>query len=216
MRGRSVRLLEDQRDGRHRQEGLEHAAQRREQIDHLEPLGRDADPPCLDLGQIEQVVDHFAQLDGRFLDKVHLLLLFVRQGSVHPIEQEPRQAADRPERRAELVAHVGEKPAFQLRRFLQRPGRVIQFGVQATTPLFVSASSALSWRDLLVSLSQQLLPRTPFLGSQTLGASRDCRRFSFVMSVAIQTRSRTTATVTSSRPRVKSRYRHGGNHRGVA
>ena len=41
--------------------------------------------PGLDLGQVEQVVDHLGQLAGRGLDEVHLLLLLVGERPVEAV-----------------------------------------------------------------------------------------------------------------------------------
>jgi hypothetical protein len=139
------------------QDRLEHAAQRREQIDHLEPGGRDGDAAGFDLGQIEQVVDHFRQLEGRGPDELELLLLLVRQRAVELVLQDPRDALDGAERGAELVAHVGEEPALEIGRFAQPHGVVVELGVQREHALVRLGELRRQRRDLGLEAGDFLL-----------------------------------------------------------
>ena len=73
----------------------------------------------LDLGEVEDVVDHREQRLGRAAHRLRVLaLLRVQMG----VEQEAGHADDAVHRRADLVAHVGEELALRLgarlRRFL--------------------------------------------------------------------------------------------------
>ena len=67
---------------------------------------------------------------GRGLDELDLLLLLVGQRAVEPVEQDPGDAADRAERRPELVAHVRQEPALQVGGLAQPVGVVVELGVQ--------------------------------------------------------------------------------------
>jgi hypothetical protein len=108
----------------------EHPAQRGEQVHHLEPRGRDGDSPCLDLGQIQQIVDHFSELVGGIAHEADLPFLLLVERAVHPIEKNPAQALDRAERSAEFVAHVRQEPALELGRVAQLLRAVVELGVE--------------------------------------------------------------------------------------
>ena len=70
----SSRLFEDQFDRIVvRQQRLQHAFERAEEFLHFESLGADACLSGLDLGQIEQIVDHLLEVARRRLDEAHLL-----------------------------------------------------------------------------------------------------------------------------------------------
>ncbi len=72
------------------------------------PFGRDVQPPGLDAGQVEQVIDHVGEFLGRGLYEAHLHLLLGRERAVHPVQQH-RVMLRMADGRAELVAHVGRK-----------------------------------------------------------------------------------------------------------
>ncbi len=91
----AARLVEDQHHVRVDEDRLEHAAQRREQVDELEPLRRDLDAAGLDLRQVEQVVDHLAELDRGAVDEADLALLLLGQRPVDAVDQHAGQPADR-------------------------------------------------------------------------------------------------------------------------
>ena len=93
--------------------------------------GEIVDPAGLDLGQVEQVVDHLGRVRAAEVwMKLDLLLLLVGQRAVEPVQQDPRDAADRAERRPELVAHVGQEAALQVGGLAQLVGVVVELGVQ--------------------------------------------------------------------------------------
>src|SRR6266850_622299 len=77
------------------------------------------DLPCLNLGQIEQIVDQREQVLRAGLNSAELLVLIrvQRPGQLH--EQRPGEADDRIERRAQLMAHGGEKAVLRLHRSLE-------------------------------------------------------------------------------------------------
>ena len=56
--------------------------------------------------EVEEVVDELAERLGARTNEPHLLLLLGREVTVEAIEEELREAEDRVDRRAELVAHV--------------------------------------------------------------------------------------------------------------
>ena len=63
-------------------------------------------------------------------DELHLLFLLLGQRAVDAVEQQPRDAADRRQRRAELVAHVGQEAALELGRLPQLLGLRVELGVE--------------------------------------------------------------------------------------
>ena len=155
-------LLEHQGQLRVGQDGAEHAAQGGEQVHHLEPSGRDVHPPGFDLRQVQQVVDHVGELLAGALDEQDLALLLIRERAVHAIEQQPRDAQRRPDGGAELVAHVGEKAALELRGLQQLLGLLVQLGIQRDDPavglldLFAQRLDFLAQRLGLLAAAQQL------------------------------------------------------------
>ena len=66
-------------------------------------------PPGLDLGQIEHVVDQAEQVAAVGLDVGERLAQFGRHLAVELVEDDLGEAQDRVQRRAQLVAHVGQE-----------------------------------------------------------------------------------------------------------
>jgi hypothetical protein len=126
-----VRLLEHDGDLVVRDDRPEHAAQRGEEIHHVEPRRRDRDASRFDLREIEQVVHHLVEVHGRALDESELLLLLLVERPVQAVEHDARDAADRAERRAEFVTHVGEESALQIRCLAQLHRRIVELGVES-------------------------------------------------------------------------------------
>ena len=81
--------------------------------EHLADLDRDRidlEHPGLDLGEVEDVFDHAQQRVGAHLDQIEILTLL---GLERGVAQQLRHADDAIHRRADLVAHVGEKLALR-------------------------------------------------------------------------------------------------------
>ena len=69
----------------------------------------DAQLARLDLGEVEDVVDHAQQMLARGLDLAQVVLLAWQQPG---LERQQGQAVDRIERGADLMAHVGQELAL--------------------------------------------------------------------------------------------------------
>ena len=86
----------------------------------------------LDLGQVEYVVDQAEKMLAARMDLRKKSLL---RGAVvltfRCVDEQLREADDRVERSAQLVAHVGEEHALVLTRLLELPVRVLELGDQA-------------------------------------------------------------------------------------
>ena len=142
------------------QQRPQHAAQGAEQGRRLELLRPEDHFAGLDLGQVEQVVDQLRQVLGRLADEVDLLLLLGRQVAVDAVQQDAGQRQDRVERRAELVAHVGEEARLHLRGPAEVVGLLVQLGVEGH-------DAAVGVVQLVVELGQLLLAlRQLFQGLQ--------------------------------------------------
>src|SRR5690606_1725401 len=128
-------LFENQVDRVAIQNWPEHPPQRREQIEHVEPGGRDGDSSRFDFRQVEQIVDHLAELHGRAADEHYLLVLLGAQRSIQFVAEQPRDAADRAQWRPEFVAHVGQEPAVQIGGLAQLVGLGVEFGIQGENAL---------------------------------------------------------------------------------
>lgn len=107
----------------------------REQVEHVKPCRRDADAAGFDLRQVQQVVDHVAQLPCGRTDKSDLLVLFLAQGTVQLIGQQTGDAENRPQRRAKFMAHVGQETALEVGSLTQLVGLILKFGVQRENAL---------------------------------------------------------------------------------
>ena len=90
---------------------------RRQKLDHL--LGErpqreggelEVEPPRLDLGEIENVLDQRSERFARGFHRPRIGRLLRRKASV---EQQVRHAENAAERRADLVGHHGEEPALR-------------------------------------------------------------------------------------------------------
>ena len=97
-----------------RQYRLEHPRSAANKIDHLEPLGEILIRPASIFGQIEQVVDHFRQLGSAELRMNFTCFSCSAVSGPSILSSMIREAADRAQRRAEFVAHVGEETALKL------------------------------------------------------------------------------------------------------
>jgi len=131
VQGRQAeRRLEAQRHAVAHQQRPQHAAQRAEQLLDREFRRVELHLAGLDLGEVEQVLDQLGEALGRLGDEVELAHLLVVHRTVGALEQEARERADRVERRAELVAHVGEEAALGLVGAAQEVGALLELGVQ--------------------------------------------------------------------------------------
>ena len=171
QRRQAAGLLEDESDVIADQQRAQHAAQRAEQIGGLE-LGRAHHRLAgLDLGDVEQIVDQLGQVLRRLADEIDLPLLLGRQLPVAARLQQARERQDRVERRAELMAHIGEEARFQLVGPAQMVGAVGELGVERD-------DAAIGVLQLLVHLLQPFLALPQLLQLQQifLVLARDLRR----------------------------------------
>jgi len=150
---RELELERHRRAGR--KERAQRAAQTGEEVIDREGRGAERGLSCLQLGEVEQVVDEDGERLGRLADVVHLLLLLAAELAIRFGEQQLGQPEHRVERRAELVAHVGQHPRLHLGGAPQRLGLVGELGVQCD-------HAAVRFLELLAE------PRQPRLGGGEL------------------------------------------------
>ena len=131
----------------------QHAAQRAEQTLRGE-LDRRRPPilPASTLARSSRSLTSSVRLSAALRMKLDLLFLLRRQLAVGAVQQQPRQRQDRVQRRAELVAHVGQEVRLQLVGPPQMVGPLVQFGIQRD-------DAAIGVLQFLVELVQLLLPR---------------------------------------------------------
>src|SRR5690606_6345769 len=135
-----------------------------------------------------------------------LALLLLGERAVQALQQDAGERRDRIERRAELVAHVGEEAALQLGGMAQLLGAILQLGVERHHPL-------VGFGEL--GLERCQLPGLALRQREQLVAGEprrvvDARRLRVGHAAALRspaTPRRATSTVTSSRPRAWSRAR---------
>jgi hypothetical protein len=75
--------------------------------------------PCLDLRQVEKIVDHFRQFAHAALNELQLAELLGVSGPSMPLHQDVRNARDGSQRGAKLMAHVRQESALEVGRFAQ-------------------------------------------------------------------------------------------------
>jgi hypothetical protein len=112
----------------------------------------------LDLGQVEDVVDQLEQVLAGAVRLRERLVLLRRERAVDALAHERRVAEDHVDRRAQLVAHVGEELALEPRRLLQLEALPLQLAV-ALLELERRAADAVL--ELVVELLQ--LAREPLV-----------------------------------------------------
>ena len=78
--------------------------------------GRMTTLPASTLARSSRSLTSSDQVLGRLADEGDLLLLLARQFAVDPVQEDARQRQDRVQRRAELVAHVGQEVRLHLGR----------------------------------------------------------------------------------------------------
>src|SRR5262245_38047289 len=88
-------------------------------------------PPCLDLRQIQNVVDERQEMATRFHDVAQLFRLLVVDLATHPLEEHLREPNDGVERGAQLVRHVGQKLRLVLAGHLELPALVSELPKEA-------------------------------------------------------------------------------------
>jgi hypothetical protein len=113
QRGQVRRVFEDEGHGLVEQQRPQHAAERAEQLLHLEVRSPDDGLPGFHLGEIQQIVYQSRQLIGR-ADDVAELRLRLTTLLTAILEHELAQPDDGVHRRPELVRHVREKARFQI------------------------------------------------------------------------------------------------------
>ena len=109
---------------RERADSGKHLTQRRTE---LQGLGVQLDPPGLDLGEVEYVVDEIQEVPAGVVDVLdplgwHAPSIAVGRLGAHQVAE----AKDRVEGRAQLVAHAGQEIALGLARATQRLDGVAQ------------------------------------------------------------------------------------------
>jgi hypothetical protein len=80
-----------------------------EHLGEHDGTGVDLGPACLDLGEVEDVVDEPQQVRPGAVDRVGELDLPRGEVGVGVLGEQPRQQQERVQRRAQLVAHVGHE-----------------------------------------------------------------------------------------------------------
>ena len=126
-----IYVFKDQIHRMIQQKRPKHAAQCGKKIGGPEFDRLDFDFPGLHFGEIEKIVHQFQKILRRRFDVADLLRPVPRVRSPsNAVEQEPAQRQDRIQRRAELMAHVGEEFRFQLVGAPQVVGLFIQFRVE--------------------------------------------------------------------------------------
>ena len=101
------------------------AHQRGEEVEHVQPFLADRQQPSFGLRQIEHVLDLLGQAFDRGEDRVDIFARRLRIGRRAALQQ-LGIAADRGERRAEFVAHIGEELGLDRIGFFQRLGAFAQ------------------------------------------------------------------------------------------
>src|SRR5580704_17022047 len=150
------RILEHQGHRRVlRQQRPQHAAQRGKQAFDGKFSRANRDFSRFHFGQVKQVIDQVGKVLRRPPHKRHLLFLLGREISIHPVDQDLTQSQNRIQRRAEFVAHIGQKMAFQFGSALQKVGLVVQFRIEGYDP-------TVGFIQLPVELRQLRLPRPQF------------------------------------------------------
>ena len=104
-------------------------AHQAEQLGHRDVAEIDVDPAGLDLGDVEQVADEPELLLGHPADEADLRLLLAGERRL-AVEQQLGQRDDRVQRRAQLVAHVGQEARLALVGVAQALGAVVELGVE--------------------------------------------------------------------------------------
>ena len=118
----------------------------------------------LDLGQVEDVGDQRQQVGARLVDRAGELDLLVGQVLRRVVGQQLGQDQQRVERRAQLVAHVGQELALVARgqrellgAFLERQARALDLGVLDLDVAVLLGEQRRLLLQLLVGLAQLLL-----------------------------------------------------------
>ena len=82
---------------------------------------------CFDLGKVEHIVDEAKQMASALLYALEHVADFLGHLAVDPVDDQLRVAENGVERRAQLVAHVGEELRLVLARDLQARGSSARF-----------------------------------------------------------------------------------------
>ncbi len=154
----------------HRAQRLDQRLHRRGQIDRLQHHGRLAG---LDLGQVQNVVDQCQQVVAGRVDRVRILDLLGRQVARLVVAQQLGQDQRGIQRRAQLVAHVGQELAlvlaghFQLARLVGQcilgAQQLLALVLQLLRLLFQVGIGLLQLRLLLLHLRLRALQRLALL-----------------------------------------------------
>ena len=100
--------------------GASASERRSTQPGHVDPLALQHDPAAVALGQVEHVVDQLGEAVDRFEDGGDIVRRRRRQLAGISRGQHLGEAADRGQRRAQFVAHVGDEVGLDLVGLLQR------------------------------------------------------------------------------------------------
>ena len=163
LQGRQVgRGDETQRDAGLAHERPQLRAHQAEQLGHRDVAEIDVDPAGLDLGDVQQVADEAELLLGHPADEADLGLLLAGERRL-AVEEQFGQGDDRVQRRAQLVAHVGQEARLALVGVAQAIGAVVELGVEGhdaavgAVELAVEAEQLVLARADLAERLQQLL-----------------------------------------------------------
>ena len=161
---------------RHRLDRLGHVLDHGHQRERFEMK---LHPPCLDLGQVENVVDQGEQVPARAEHAVERLEVLLQRLRILP--QHLADADDGVERRAQLVAHVGEELRLVLARLGELPALILDFVEQPHVLDGIAAWSAkVEMSSICLSLNGRtalrIRARTPIaVPSRSIGtAERWC------------------------------------------
>ena len=160
--GRSGAATKTQRDAGLAHERPQLRAHQAEQLGHRDVAEIDVDPAGLDLGDVQQVADEPELLLGHPADEADLGLLLAGERRL-AVEEQLGQGHDRVQRRAQLVAHVGQEARLALVGVAQAIGAVVELGVEGhdaavgAVELAVEAEQLVLARADLAERLQQLL-----------------------------------------------------------
>ncbi len=111
---RSLFYRETQFERLLRREGREHAVDTVDDLCGIDRLDLDLAAACLDLSEIEYLLDEAEQVFARDVHHPHLRLLLLIERSGESLEEHSGEAYDRVERRSQLVTHARKERALDV------------------------------------------------------------------------------------------------------
>ena len=181
--GNLIHVFEHQIHGLIQQQRPQHSAQGREQIGDAKFHRLGFHFAGFHFGQVQKIVHQVQQIARGSADVFGLLLLLGRQFAVRAIQQQAAQRQNGVQRRAELVAHIGQKPRLQFVGAAQVIGFFVQFRIQrhhAAIGVFQfpiqPGELDLPGADLLQRVEQLLILMLQFLKCVLRALARQQRR----------------------------------------